>query len=295
MNKAVAFPGQGVQSVGMGLPVRGTGCWHLLEEASDILGYDLGRLLADGPEETLRQTNFAQPAVFVTCFALWRLYHEENPEPPAVFLGHSLGELTAFAASGAFSFADGVRLAAVRGELMGAAAGGMLAVLGMDLPVVEAICAQVQPQYWVQVANINAPAQIVVSGEIPGLRMVEELAKRHGAKRVVPLRVSGPFHSQLMAPAAEEFRAYLAAVPFCDITVPVMSNHTSELLFGAEQIRKELAEQLTSPVRFTDNVRALAHMGVDTLIEVSPTAVLGPMAKRTVSTLKITLASPGGM
>lgn len=295
MGKAVAFPGQGVQRVGMDELIRGTPAWDLVEEASDLLGYDLAHLMQEGPEEKLQQTQYAQPAVFVACYALWKLCC--SGEMPRVFLGHSLGEVTALAAAGALSFADGVKLVAKRGELMSRTRGGMLAILGLDREAVDTIClqVQVQKQHWVQVANINSPGQIVVSGELPGLACVEELAKARGARRVVSLKVSGPFHSQLMAPAAEALREYIIDLTVQDITVPVISNGTSELLYSGEQIKAELVSQLTSPVNFTENVTAAAALGVHTLVEVSPSAVVGPMAKRTLGTLKITLASHGGM
>ncbi|MGI6148882.1 MAG: ACP S-malonyltransferase [Firmicutes bacterium] len=291
--EAVAFPGQGVQAVGMEKSIRGTPAWELFAEASDLLGYDLARIIAEGPEDRLNQTDCAQPAVFVVCCALWRLCSARHR--PLLFLGHSLGEVTALAAAGAFSFAEGLKLVAKRGELMAKQKGGMLAVLGLTVETVEQICTHIQKDHWVQVANINSPGQVVVSGEIPGLAQVEEQAKAHGARRVVPLRVSGPFHSHLMAPAAAALQDYINLLEIKDIEVPVMSNHTSELLSSAAQIKAELSAQLVSPVRFTDNILKAAQLGVDTLVEVGSAPLVGPMAKRTVSTLKIILASPGGM
>jgi [acyl-carrier-protein] S-malonyltransferase len=293
MAKAIAFPGQGVQAVGMDRLIRGTSAWERVAEASDILGFELARLMAEGPEDKLQQTQYAQPAVFVTCFALWQLCCAG--EEPAAYVGHSLGEVTALAAAGAFTFAQGVELVAKRSECMAEPRGGMLAILGLEVEELESLCSQVQEEHWVQVANINAPGQIVVSGKEEGLAVVAGLAKERGARRVVPLKVSGPFHSQLMAPAAEAFGRYVAQLRIQDVTVPVVSNHTSELLSSGEQIRAELVDQLTRPVRFTENCQALAKLGVDSLIEVSPSPVVGPLARRTVSTLKITLASPGGM
>ena len=198
--------------------------------------------MAEGPEDKLQQTQYAQPAVFVTCFALWQLCCAG--EEPAAYVGHSLGEVTALAAAGAFTFAQGVELVAKRSECMAEPRGGMLAILGLEVEELESLCSQVQEEHWVQVANINAPGQIVVSGKEEGLAVVAGLAKERGARRVVPLKVSGPFQSQLMAPAAEAFGRYVAQLRIQDVTVPVVSNHTSELLSSGEQIRAELVDQL---------------------------------------------------
>lgn len=282
-----------MQYIGMAEPFKETSAWHLFEEANVILGYNLVELLQYGPEEKLHKTEYAQPAVFVSCIALWEL-HREKLEPQ-LFLGHSLGEVTAFAAAGAFSFADGVRLAAARGKFMGEQQGGMLAVLGLDEDCLSEICRDIRENHFVAVANLNCPGQVVLSGVEPGLKLAAERALEEGAKRVVPLKVSGPFHTELMAPAAERLKEYIEDIEINDISVPVISNHRSEPVYKAADIKTELVEQLTHPVRFADNVRKASQMGVDTLVEMSPKAVVGPMARRTLGPLKISLATPGGI
>lgn len=293
VGKAVAFPGQGIQYLGMAEPLRKTPAWHLFEEASVILGYNLAELLCSGPEEKLHQTEYAQPAVFVTCFALWEFY--KGQLEPELFLGHSLGEITAFAAAGAFSFADGVRLAAARGKFMGELSGGMLAVIGLDEETLAQICRKVSQTHFVSIANLNCPGQVVLSGVETALEQATGLALEQGARRAVPLKVSGPFHTELMAPAAQKLQEYITSIEMQDISIPVISNHRNEPVYKGEDIKAELVEQLTQPVRFAENVLKAAQLGIDTLVEMSPKAVIGPMARRTLGTLKISLATPGGI
>src|SRR5690554_6918840 len=220
--RAVAFPGQGIQRPGMAAKIVGTSAWHLFENASEILGYDLGKLCLEGPEETLNNTAYAQVAIFVTCLALWELNRERLQ--PQIFLGHSLGEITALGAAGAFDFADGVRLTKVRGQLMAQAPkGGMTAVIGLDADAVRILCAEAAQSGFVQVANENSPSQTVVSGDLAGLEALAELARAKGAKRVVPLNVSGPFHSRLMGSAAEEFAQVVEKLSISACRTPVLS------------------------------------------------------------------------
>lgn len=292
---ACAFPGQGIQKPGMATLLQNTSAWRLFTEASDILGYDLGQLCVWGPEEQLNNTAYAQVAIFVTCYALWDVYQEHYE--PKIFLGHSLGEVTALAAAGAFTFADGVRLVQARGRAMAkdGLQGGMAAVLGLELEKIQELCERVSLQSYVAVANENSPGQIVVSGEWQALEHFTVLAQEHGAKRVVRLNVSGPFHSKLMEPAAEEFRAVVEELPLASCHTPVLSNDGKTLLLLPEEIRTKLVAQITQPVRFTSSVQRLFELGVTKFVEVSPEGILIPLAKRSQANLQFTLVRDGGM
>lgn len=292
---AIAFPGQGIQRPGMAAILIDTPAWRLFVEASEILGYDLGNLCLEGPEEQLANTAFAQVAIFVTCYALWDLVKERYK--PQYFIGHSLGEVTALAAAGAFSFDDAVRLVAQRGHAMAAFAkeGGMAAILGLDLDTVQALCAEISPKSYVQVANENSPQQIVVSGAHGALDRITQRAKEMGAKRVVPLNVSGPFHSSLMDAAAKEFAHAVEELPILPCHTPVLSNDGHTLLQGPVEVRRALVQQITNPVRFTVSVQKLFALGVREFVEISPEPILTALARRIESNLQFTLARDGGM
>jgi len=294
LQAAVAFPGQGIQSPGMAAQVKGTRAWKLFTEASTILGYDLGKLCLEGPDELLNKAAQAQAAIYVTCMALWELHGRSFPEVK-VFLGHSLGELAALTAAGALDFTQGVQLVEKRGELMSAVNdGGMLVVSGLRAGVVRQLCAQVL-QGCVEVAAENTPGQVVVSGDEQGLLALAALAKGRGAKRVTPLKVTGPFHSQFMRPAAEQFAAVVAALELKTCTHPVLGSDGQTLLQEPEEIKRELVRQLTEPVRFMNALRTLEALGIEEFVEVSPVSVLIPLAKRAARNFKFTLASNGGM
>lgn len=293
-NMAIAFPGQGMQRPGMAKAIEASPAWRLFEEASDILDFDLGQLCLHGPQDNLDNTAQAQVAIFVTCLALWELNKERFK--PQVFLGHSLGEITALAAAGYLMFQDGVRLVRARGEIMARdVSGGMLAILGLDANTVRRLCSQVQAKSYIQIANENSPLQIVVSGEPLGLELMTELAKEHGARRVVPLNVSGPFHSQLMEGAALEFSQVVDQLEVKASNTPVLSNDGSTLLREPRQIKAELVAQLTNPVRFTKSVQKLVELGIEKFVEISPVGVLVPLARRIEESLDFTLVTDGGL
>ncbi|NLY11534.1 MAG: ACP S-malonyltransferase [Firmicutes bacterium] len=294
---AIAFPGQGVQKVGMADFVSG-----FVEEyyvyASQVLGYDLLKLCNEGPEDKLKQTVYAQPAIFVTSLALYSLVKERFN--PAYFLGHSLGEVTAMVASEAISFQDGVKIVAKRAELMekvSADSGGMLAIIGLDSKLVNQLCLDTvsKTNEWVQVANLNSPEQIVVSGQIGALNEIQALANAQGAKRVIPLNVSGPFHSKLMEPAAKDFKEFLdSGFEFRNPIAPVISNGRNIVLTTGDEIKQELVLQLTAPVLWVDNIELLERMGIEGLIECSLTPVLSGFTKRIGANLRISLVKLGG-
>lgn len=289
-----AFPGQGIQTVGMANQIKNTPAWRLFEKANNILGYDLGELCLNGPMEKLSQTNYAQPAIFVTSYAFWELVKKQYK--PDYFLGHSLGEITALTAAGAFSFEDGVHLVQKRGSLMNQPGlnGGMKAILGLDLNLVHKLVQKVSTGF-VQVSNENSPGQTVVSGDEEGLERLAKLAKEQGAKRIVRLNVSGPFHSKLMEPVAQEFAKIVENLEIRQVHTLVLSNDGKTLLREPIEIKEALIEQLIKPVRFTASVEKLVSLGVEQFVEMGPAPLLIPLARRINSSLEFTLVKDGGI
>ena len=288
MSVAFVFPGQGSQAPGMGL------AWAESTEiygwASAVLGWDLTEMLRSGSADELRQTYVAQPAIFCVSVAALRALEEEGVRPSYV-AGHSLGELSALVAAGALSFEAGLTLVARRAEVMQRAAdarpGSMSSVLGLSVEGVEMAVNGAAEGGVLAVANDNAPGNVVVSGEWPALERLPGVAKELGAKRVVPLNVSGAFHSPLMAPAADAFRSFLAAAPLRDCDVPLVANATARPTTSATELRDLLGRQLTGRIRWTESVRRLADLGVDTIVEVGPGTVLAGLVKRTVKGVRV--------
>lgn len=266
----------------------------LYQWASACLGWDLAETLRMASPDELRQTYIAQPAIFCVSVAALRALEAAGVPRPAYVAGHSLGEFSALVAAGALSFEAGLLLVARRAEAMQRAAdarpGSMSSVLGLSAEGVEmAVEATAQDQV-LAVANDNAPGNVVVSGEWTALERLPAAAKELGAKRVVPLNVGGAFHSPLMAPAVQAFEPHLAAAPLRDPAIPVVANATAEPVTDAEELRKLLARQLTGRVRWTESVRRMAALGVDTFIEVGPGTVLSGLIKRTVEGTKVLAA-----
>ena len=258
--------------------------------ASTCLGWDLTKMLESASPDELRQTYIAQPAIFAVSVAALGALGEAGIRP-AFVAGHSLGELSALVAARALSFEAGLTLVARRAEAMQRAAddrpGSMSSVLGLSVEGVEMAVAAARDGDVLAIANDNAPGNVVVSGEWPALERLPSAAKELGARRVVPLSVGGAFHSPLMAPAADTFRSSLSAAPLRDPAIPVVSNATAEPVTSAEDLRELLARQLTGPVRWTESVRRLADLGVDTFIEVGPGTVLSGLIKRTVQGIRV--------
>ncbi|PTQ54897.1 MAG: Malonyl CoA-acyl carrier protein transacylase [Hydrogenibacillus schlegelii] len=300
MTVAYVFPGQGSQTVGMLKDVYAASerAREMLDAADRALGFSLSRLMLDGPEEVLRATENAQPALFVAGAVLWTLYREALAargieEAPMFVAGHSLGQYAALYAAGALAYEEGVRLVRRRGELMAASGGtgGMAAVLGADAALIEAVLAEFPPALQaagerVELANDNAPGQLVLSGTEAGLRWAEAALRERGVRRFVRLKVSGPFHSSLMAEAAAAYRSVLATVAFRAPAVPVVDNVTADVL-DAAAIAERLAEQIMRPVRWTDSVRFMVARGVRRFVEFGPGGVLAGLIRRIAPEVRV--------
>lgn len=283
---AFLFPGQGSQTVGMGqaLASKDKSVSNTFSKADEVLGESLSSLIFQGPQEKLTLTTNAQPALLTTSIAILN-YFSQNGIMPDYTAGHSLGEYTALVASGALAFEEAVYAVRKRGEFMEEAVpngeGTMAAVLGMDreklMDVTETVSAEGHP---VQLANLNCPGQIVISGSKNGVELASAKAKEGGAKRVIPLDVSGPFHSSLMKPAAERFEAILDSISVKNAGIPVIANVTAEPMSDASEIKNRLIEQLYSPVLWEDSVRKMLELGVDTFIEIGPGKVLSGLVKK---------------
>lgn len=284
---AVMFPGQGSQHVGMGreLAEAEAGVRELFEEADDVLGVALGRLCREGPEEDLLRTENAQPAILLHSYAVWRTLPEEVRSAAVVGAGHSLGEFSTWLAAGSLGFADALRVVRRRGELMAASGderpGTMAAILGLEPADVIALCAAASRHDSVVVpANFNAPGQIVISGDIAAVEAACAAALEAGARRAVPLNVSGAFHSPLMTVARDGLAAALEAVEMTDPDFPVVSNAAAEPIDEAEEGRELLVQQLTSPVRWVESIGAMEDAEPDLWIELGPGGVLTGLLRR---------------
>jgi [acyl-carrier-protein] S-malonyltransferase len=283
---AFIFPGQGSQTVGMGLSLaeKHPNVKAIFEKADEKLNHHLSKLIFEGPQEELTLTVNAQPALLTTSIAVLEYFSKSGIKADYV-AGHSLGEYTALVAAGALTFEEGVYLVRKRGEFMENAVpngeGTMAAVLGLDRePLTEVTKAVTESGYPVQLANLNCPGQIVISGTAKGVELAGAKAKEAGAKRVLPLVVSGPFHSSLMKPAAGQLKDVLDQIKMKDADIPVIANVTAEPISEAAAIKEKLIEQLYSPVLWEDSVSKMLELGVDTFIEIGPGKVLSGLVKK---------------
>ena len=286
MSLAFVFPGQGSQSVGM-LSQLATQFPHVqatFSEASDVLGYDLWKLVSDGPAESLNQTERTQPAMLAAGIAVWRSWQSVTDITPSFLAGHSLGEYTALVAAGAMQFADAIKLVEQRGLFMQQAVpvgtGAMAAVLGLEDDVVRTLCSQASANVIVEAVNFNSPGQVVIAGEAAAINVAIDLAKELGAKRALLLPVSVPSHCALMKPAAEKLSVALADIAIQVPTIPVIHNVSVTSENDSDNIKRLLTEQLYSPVRWVETVEYYAAQGVDTLVECGPGKVLAGLTKR---------------
>ena len=280
---AYLFPGQGSQEVTM-LSELASEVVELFTEASAILGYDLWQLVQEGPPEQLNQTEFTQPALLTASLALYRLARARGAPAPDLVAGHSLGEYSALVAAGALSFPDAVALVQQRGQYMQSAmplgAGGMAAVLGLTDLQVEDACAQAAQGEVIQIANYNSPAQVVMAGQQAALERAIAACQAAGARRVLLLPVSAPFHTELMRPAADLMAAALDRVQFKAPEIPIIQNVNAQLETDPEQIKDNLVAQIYGAVRWTDTIQKMLAEGVDTFIESGPGRVLSGLIRR---------------
>lgn len=285
---AFLFPGQGSQTVGMGkeLAEQFPAAKQVFDEADAILGFSISTLMWNGPEADLNDTVNTQPALFIHSIAAFQTFTRLHPDlKPAALAGHSLGELSALCAADAFSFAGGLRLVRKRGELMKRAGelapGGMAAILGLDIPTLDKVCAEASAsEELVQVANDNCPGQVVISGAKAAVERAMAGAKAAGAKRALPLAVSIAAHSPLMASIQEEWNQAVDAVAMNDLNIPVVGNVHAALMKTAEEARADLKAQMQSRVKWTDSVRLMSGMGINAFVEVGTGTVLGGLVKR---------------
>lgn len=285
---AFVFPGQGSQFVGMGAELvhQSSAAREIFQLADEALGFSLSTLCFGGPEEQLRLTANTQPAILTMSVAVLAALREKLPQfTPDFVAGHSLGEYSALAAAGSLSFEAAVKTVRSRGQFMEKAVpagqGAMAAVLGMERDALHAVCEEVTAAgHPVQLANLNSPGQIVISGSAEGVKQAGEKAKGAGAKRVLPLNVSGPFHSSLMKPAADRLRDALHHVTVKDAAIPVVANVSARPVLHADEIVQSLVEQVASPVLWEDSVQWMVEQGVTTFVEVGPGKVLAGLIKK---------------
>ncbi len=279
------FPGQGAQKVGMGQSLYETSpaARSVFEEADESLGVNLTQVMFEGPSETLQDTAFAQPAIMTVSIAIWRAWQEflgaSAPRPAAV-AGHSLGEYTSMVVGGVMDFSDGIRLVRERGRLMHEASearpGSMAAIIGLD----EMVVAQVAQDAGVEMANINSDDQIVISGDKMALARAMDLASARGAKKVVPLAVSGAFHSRLMELAQEGLTDAIDGIALQNPQCPVVANSTGVAITNAEQARQELLTGLCNCVLWKHSVQYMLDSGVNRFVEFGPARVLSSLVRR---------------
>ena len=287
MTFAFVFPGQGSQSVGMlnsiseRPEVRAT-----LQEASQALGEDVAKLIAEGPAEALSLTTNTQPVMLTAGVAFYRAWLAAGGRAPKVMAGHSLGEYSALVAAGVISFKDAVPLVRFRAEAMQTAVpvgtGGMAAILGLDDATVIKVCAEASAVSGgvVEAVNFNAPGQVVIAGASDAVTKACELLKTAGAKRALPLPVSAPFHSSLLQPASEKLKGYLAKIEFKAPTISVINNVDVQILNDPSAIKDALVRQAAKPVRWQETIQAMAAQGITQVVECGPGKVLAGLTKR---------------
>lgn len=298
---AFLFPGQGSQAVGMGkdLAAQYPFARQYFDEADALFGFSLSQLMWDGPKEQLDETVNTQPALYLHSVAAWMTFTHLHPDAqPAALAGHSLGELSALTASGALPFADGLRLVRARGELMKRAGdvnpGGMAAILGVDIPTLEKVCADSSTAAEIaQVANDNCPGQVVISGHKPALERAITGAKAAGAKRALALAVSIAAHSPLMDSIQSEWNAAVDSCAMTDPKIPVISNVHAKPMTTANELRADIKAQMQSRVRWTESVQAMMGSGIQAYVEAGSGDVLLGLVKRIdAATQRFPLGNP---
>lgn len=282
---AFVFPGQGSQTVGMMQAFGDSAAVRdVFREASDLLHEDLWKLVAEGPADALNSTVNTQPVMLTAGYAVYRAWQEADGPTPAIVAGHSLGEYTALVAAGALNFADAVPLVRFRAQAMQEAvpvgAGAMAAVLGLDDASVNRVCNESAAGEVVEAVNFNAPSQVVIAGHKAAVERAAAAAKAAGAKRAVMLPVSAPFHSSLLTPAAERLAKYMQSVTFRAPAIPIVNNVDVACEEDPQAIKRSLARQACSPVRWVEVIRAIGARGVTSVAECGPGKVLSGLTKR---------------
>jgi len=286
MNKiAFVFPGQGSQAIGMLNGFAGNAVVaETIAEASEALGFDLGKLILEGPKEELDLTTNTQPVMLASAVAFYRAWIAAGGKPAQIVAGHSLGEYSALVAAGVIQFKDAVPLVRFRAQAMQEAVpvgqGGMAAILGLSDDDVRAACIEAAQGEVVEPVNFNAPAQVVIAGHKSAVERACEVAKAKGAKRALPLPVSAPFHSSLLKPASDRLRDYLQGVTFTAPAIPLINNVDVAVVSDAAAIKDALVRQAASPVRWVETVQTMASLGVERVIECGPGKVLSGLVKR---------------
>lgn len=284
---AFVFPGQGAQYVGMGAELAQAfpEAAGVFQQAGRVLGFDLQRLCWQGPEDTLRQTEYAQPAILTTSCAALAVLHAHNILPDMV-AGLSLGEYSALVCADVLPFESAVQIVRSRGRFMQEAVGGrstaMAAIFGLDAAAIRRICVAAGQRGVVEPTNFNSPGQVVIGGDAAAVQEAIALAKSAGARRAVLLEVSAPFHTRLMQPAADQLASVLEPIPFRDATIRVVANVTAEPVISGATLRRLLVEQVATAVRWEESVRTMAAAGVRTFVEVGPGTSLSGMIRKTV-------------
>jgi [acyl-carrier-protein] S-malonyltransferase len=282
---AFVFPGQGSQAAGMLNGFAGNAVvQQTLAEASEAIGFDLGKLIAEGPKEELDLTTNTQPVMLTAAVATWRAWLAAGGQMPALVAGHSLGEYSALVAAGVIRFADAVPLVRFRAQAMQEAVpvgqGGMAAILGLSDEDVRSACLEAAQGEVVEPVNFNAPAQVVIAGNKAAVERACEAAKARGAKRALVLPVSAPFHSSLLQPASLRLREYMEKLEFSAPTIPLINNVDVAIVNDPAAIKDALVRQAASPVRWVETVRKMAAEGVTHVIECGPGKVLAGLTKR---------------
>ena len=285
-NLAFVFPGQGSQKIGMLSQLASVDAIieDTFSEASDVLGYDLWNLVQNGSQEEINLTERTQPILLTSSVAIWRLWQDKNGGRPSQLAGHSLGEWTALVCAGVLTFSDALNIVRARGQYMQDAVpvgvGAMAAIIGLADEAILQACADARRSDVVDAVNFNAPGQVVIAGSAAAVERAIYCCKAAGAKRALPLPVSAPFHTSLMAPAAERLKGLVAETSFAEPIIPVIHNVHAETEVDPEKIKTLMLEQISQPVKWVDCVLKLKSGGADRLVECGPGRVLNGLSKR---------------
>ena len=283
---AFVFPGQGSQKVGMlaDLEQKNKQVRDTFAEASDVLGYDMWKMVQEGPQEEINLTERTQPILLASSVAIWRIWLDKQGQKPSFMAGHSLGEWSALVCSETVSFSDALKIVQARGQFMQKAVpvgeGAMAAIIGLEDAIIIEACQSASEIGVVDAVNFNAPGQVVIAGSISAVNQAIEECKQAGAKRALPLPVSAPFHTSLMKPAADQLSELVNSVTFKQPLVPVVHNVHAETEENPDTIKTLMLEQIYKPVRWVDCVKTLRACGVNTLVECGPGKVLSGLNKR---------------